>query len=380
MDILGGFCNAIPRIFGFIDAFFDLLGEIDAIIGKALEIYDKIRSYDNFLEFVEQEIIKKLIDEIKQKILDVINGIIQDIREAIERFDIFGILSDDGVSFDVKLAKAILTAKEQMCAALSEDNTKTFIKRIEAGIDYIISLIESPSLETIQLVVARICALAANIEALIRDVKSPLDNFGVNYQRVVNRVANIGKIGTSTAIANGAIRYSPEKRKNTINRLKALHNERVTKSIDEISYKKNSGQDVVNIAPITKEEYGDMPKCGSVLAGNEPRLAVKGDWLDIEELGPEGYSKIDVDVKVYLMRIQKEIGGQIVIVEGWRSKEYNEKVGGAKDSSHLSGLVVDIEKPSTDTDLFAEIALRSGFKHIVIYGDKIHLDMREMGR
>ena len=114
------------------------------------------------------------------------------------------------------------------------------------------------------------------------------------------------------------------------------------------------------------------------MEGSDDRVKVEGDW--IEDLGPEGYSRVDLDVKVYLMRLHKAMGGTFTITAGWRSKEYNESIGGDKDSSHLSGLVIDIKNDIDDIDRFSEEAFKSGFRHVVVYDEHIHLDIREMAQ
>lgn len=370
-SILGGLCNTIGQIFDAVDSFFDMLGVIDDIVNDAIAFVQKIRSYDGIQDFVEQEIVKKLIEDVKQKIKNVIQAVIKDVRDAIENFNILGFTIDEA---SVKATKAIMTIREQSCVTLSPENEEKFLDKVEATIDYLISKLESIDLESVQLVVARICALGANIEALIRDIKSPLDSYGVNYERIVRRIQNMGKIGTSTAIKAGAIRYSPEVTQDSINSLKSLWDgtggtERITPS----------GNEPIAVAPITKEEYQNLPRCGKVMAGDDERLKVAGDW--VENLGPEGYSRVDLDVKVYLMRVQQEMNIAFTITSGWRSKEYNESIGGDKDSSHLSGLVIDIENSeSLDIDRFSEIAFRSGFRHVVVYDEHIHLDIREMAQ
>lgn len=369
-SILGGLCNTIGQIFDAVDAFFDVLGQIEDIVNDAIAFVNKIRSYEGIADFIEQEIVQKLIEEVKEKIKQVISAVIQDVRDAIENFNILGITLDEA---STKATKAIMTIREQSCVALSPENEEKFLDKVEATIDYFVSKLESIDLENAQLIVARICAFAANVEALIKDIKSPLDSYGVNYERIVRRIQNMGKIGTSTAIKAGAIRYSPEVTQDSINSLKALWDG--TEGARRIT---PSGNEPIAVAPITKEEYQNLPRCGKVMEGSDDRVKVEGDW--IEDLGPEGYSRVDLDVKVYLMRLHKAMGGTFTITAGWRSKEYNESIGGDKDSSHLSGLVIDIKNDIDDIDRFSEEAFKSGFRHVVVYDEHIHLDIREMAQ
>jgi len=75
------------------------------------------------------------------------------------------------------------------------------------------------------------------------------------------------------------------------------------------------------------------------------------------------------------MRVQSEVGGQLNVISGYRSQQYNAKIGGAAESSHMTGLVIDIE-PVGDSEAFAEIALTKGFKTVKVYSDRIHLSIQ----
>ena len=111
---------------------------------------------------------------------------------------------------------------------------------------------------------------------------------------------------------------------------------------------------------------------------------VEGEVFDEKEgLGRPAYSYVDLDVKVYLLRLQKTYGSQFTIEKGWLSKEYvkenSEKYN--NDDSHLSGLVIDIKNEfNNDIDLFTERAFAAGFKHVVVYNKHIHLDIRDIPR
>lgn len=372
-SIMGGFCNTLKNIFAQIDAFYDLIGTVEGIINDALAILDKIRNFDGFPdEIAEQGLITFLIKEIKKKITDTINQIITDIEDAIANFNVENIIGDY-TQGSLASVKAIMTAKEQMCALFTEDNKKTIRDRVNGFIDYAVSLFTSPSLEQIRYMVFRFCALATNIEALFKDIKRPLDEYGLRFQRIAKRMEAISNINTSSAIRAGAIRYSPEKRQESINRLRALWSgESGEKRITP------TGEEPVTVAPITAAEYKDLPICGKVFKGADARIKLEGDW--VEDLGITGYTRIDLDVKVYLMRVHKEIGGTFTITRGWYSKDYNEKLEGDPENSHLSGLVIDIKNDGFDTDAFVESALRSGFKYVVVNDDQIHLDIREVPR
>jgi len=372
-SLLGGFCKTLQNIFQQIEAFYDLIGVVEGIIGDVLSLVNKIQNFDGFEELKDQTLIEYLKTEIEEAITEIVGQVMQEVEDAIANFNINGIIGElkGGTLASVK---AIMTTKEQMCAFFTEDNKKTIKDRVRGLINYAMSLFERPSLDQIRYMVFRFCALATNIELLIRDIKKPLDDYGFRYQRIVKRMAAISNINTSTAIRNSAIRYSPERRQESINRLRALWNGESGTPITP------TGEELKAVKPITAEEYQELPVCGKVFKGEDNRVAVEGDW--VKDLGITGYTRIDLDVKVYLMRVQAEIGGKYTITRGWYSKDYNDSVEGDPENSHLSGLVIDIKVDPLefDTDDFVESALKNGFKYVVVKGDEIHLDIREIPR
>ena len=387
-SLMGGFCNTLQNIFQQIDAFYDLLGTVEGIINDALALIAKIQEFDGFPpEIAEQGLIRFLINELKSQATKIINAVFKDVEDAIANFDVQSIIGEFE-SGALESAKAIATAKEQMCAFFTDENKKTLKDKVEGFIDYAMSLFESPNLDSVRYFAYRFCALMTNIELLIKDIKRPLDDYGFRFQRIVRRMQAISKINTSTAIRNGAIRYSPERRQESINRLRALWN---GEGDDEVITP--TGEELQSVKPITVEEYQNLPTCGKVFKDGDKGIKVEGDW--VEDLGITGYTRIDLDVKVYLMRLQKELGRDITITRGWYSKDYNDKVEGDPENSHLSGLVIDIKNdfsfdiPSEDLDIvtsiesmddFTEKAFKSGFKYVVVRDDEIHLDIREVPR
>jgi len=372
-SILGGFCDRFDSLFASIDAFFDLIGQVEALVGQVLDIINKIRTYDGIKDLTVAGLVEKLIDEVKKKIEDVIDKIFQEVQDKIDNFDPAGIVAGFETFVDAKVVKGIMTVREQSCAFFTDANKKGIKDKISGLIDYAVSLFESPGIEEIQFLIARICALAGNIEALIKDINSPLDNYTSRYSTIVNRLKRISQINESSAVRAGAIRYSPTTRQEVINRLEG----RWTETGGEVIT--NTGEPPQNIAPITAADYRDLPRCGAVFKGSDTSFGVEGDSFDEKEGdGIYAYTRVDLDVKVYLKRVQQEIGTKLIITNGWVSKAYNKKKEYAEDNSHLSGMVVDIKKTGFEADQFIESAFKNGFKYVKEYDDFIHLDLREI--
>jgi hypothetical protein len=377
-SLLGGFCDRFDSLFSSIDAFFDLIGVVDGLITDALAIADKIsRGYDGIKDLTVQEIIDKLIEEIKKKVEAVINQVFAEVQDMVDNFDPAAITEGFETFVDAKVVKGIMTVREQTCAFFTEENKKGIKDKIGGLIDYAKSLFESPGIEEIQFLIARICALAANVEALVRDINKPLNDYTNRYSTIVNRLQTISRINESSAIKAGAIRYSPTTRQEVINRLEGQW---TATGGDVIT---NTGEDPQNIPPITAADYRDLPRCGNVFAGNDTDIGLGPDGsvnhFDAKEgVGIYGYTRVDLDVKVYLKRLRLLTGSKLIITNGYVSKAYNTKQKWAEDNSHLSGMVVDIKKDMANVPKFLEDAFKVGFKYIKEYDDFIHLDLREI--
>lgn len=377
-SLLGGFCDRFDSFFASVDAFFDLIGIVDGLISQAFELAGKIsRGYDGIKDLTVEAVIKKLIKDIKKKIKDVIEAVFTEVQDMIDNFDPAGITEGFETFVDSKVVKGIMTVREQTCAFFTEENKKGITDKVTGLIDYAVSLFESPGIEEIQMLIARVCALAANVEALVRDINKPLNDYTNRYSTIVNRLQTISRINESTAITAGAIRYSPTTRQEVINRLEG----RWTETGGNVYT--NTGEPPKNIPPITAADYRDLPRCGNVFAGNDTDIGLGPDGsvnhFDAKEgVGIYGYTRVDLDVKVYLKRLRLLTGSKLIITNGWVSKAYNKKREWAEDNSHLSGMVVDIKKDMADVPKFLEDAVNTGFKYVKEYDKHIHLDLREI--
>lgn len=381
-SLLGGFCNSLKNIFNQIDAFWDLIETVDGLISDAAAFIKKIpRDYDGWKTLIQEEVIDKLLEEIQTKIIDVIDQTFKDIMAAIENFDPVGIISDAVTNVNRMHTKRVMTLKERMCNEMTEKQKKKLKEKLKNFMNYAVSLFENIDLETVQFLVYRFCALATNIEALIREIKDPLDSFGNRYQRVVQRLQTISNQNTSTAIRNGGVRFSEEKRRETINSLRD-----VWEGEDGQRRRTPTGEDAIIVPEITAQEYKDLPPCMAVLKGTNPKFGLDGKSFDEDDgVGLPAYTHIDLDVKVYLARFQEKLGRKVTITKGWVDAEYNEKIKGSPESSHLSGLVIDINNDfnlnsEEKVEEFKTRAFAAGFKYIVIYEKHIHMDIRDIPR
>ena len=85
---------------------------------------------------------------------------------------------------------------------------------------------------------------------------------------------------------------------------------------------------------------------------------------------------IDDELVEKLQIMRDYFNSPITINSGYRTNDYNIKVGGAVNSQHVKGRAADIvvrgKKPST----VAEFAKKIGFRGVGLYNDFVHVDTR----
>jgi len=86
--------------------------------------------------------------------------------------------------------------------------------------------------------------------------------------------------------------------------------------------------------------------------------------------------KIDEKLLVLLQRFRDKIGKPIIIHSGYRSVEYNKKVGGSPTSQHLLGTACDFSVYGMTPKQLAVVAEQVGFDGIGTYKTFIHCDVR----
>ena len=368
---LAGICSQFQNIFGAIEDFFNLLGQIEGLINDAFAFLAKIRDFRKFLVAAAEKLtVERLMKEIRKFIKEEIEKILEVFRQIFENFKILDIIDDITTYIDKVTIKRIMKMKDEGCLFFSEKNKQTIKDKVLGIFDYIFGLFENPTIEVISFIGFRICALVTNIKALMNDFKSPLDQFEFKYKRISNRLKTISNIRTSSAIQKGAIRFSPESRAIAINSIQAAWD-----SEDGKLYTP-SGEEPINPKPPTIEEYEAIPTCSEVRNGTA-NIRVEGSWVNEEVFGMEGWTGLDYDLRVYLNRLQQYLGVPLTVTEGWRSQQYNAKIGGSPENAHVSGKCVDIKRNFAIASLERN-AFKAGFKYIVIYDDYIHLDIRKM--
>tara|TARA_R110002073_G_C9246162_1_gene562193 strand:- start:23 stop:412 length:390 start_codon:yes stop_codon:yes gene_type:complete len=96
---------------------------------------------------------------------------------------------------------------------------------------------------------------------------------------------------------------------------------------------------------------------------------------------PESHKKMDTNLLMILDNMRHRSKIPYTITSGYRSQEYNKKIGGAKNSSHCKGMAVDIAAPDSTTKYsIIEAALHFGIQRIGVGSNFIHIDIDDQDK
>ena len=367
-SVMGGFCALFGSVFGAYNAFFDLVDSVEGFITDIQKLITKIKNIENPLQAIFDAIkVEALLRAIKEKIIETITKTIEATCRAISNFNVEAITGPLNTPVKIKIAEKTEEKKSALQELCGEDNLQRIIDKIKALIDYASDLFENPSLEEIMFLIARICALATGVEGLIKGLKDPLDDFANRYDEVFNTISNSSNRVTAEAIRAGAFRLEERQRQEQINNARGPWTA------------------AGNIAPMTSEEVIGLPKWEALKAGTDARLKIQGGWVTRMDPVSEGWTVIDVRVRVMIIRLQiaaKEAGiaNHLTLNSGYRNPVYNEAVGGVKASQHLSGKAADLtwngfRGRSSEVDEFVSLARTIGFTGIGYYNSFVHVDV-----
>jgi hypothetical protein len=288
-----------------------------------------------------------------------------------------------------------------------------------------VGLFSNPSLEEIQFLIARFCAFVSNVEALIKDIKTPMDNYAFKYQRIVGRLERVSNMATAAAVSAGAIRLDPETRQTEINRMREQWQAPPRTGADNPQDEPNdptvgnparlpdtfggcsgtldtpptqhhtpTGNPPNNTPELSPEDFANIPTWDEIKDGNHPRIAFTSG------MGERGWTGINQDVKAKLMRLQALTGAKLTINSGFRSEQYQANLrrryreqgksrgrfnaarqqwdyGVAFSSQHMQGNAVDVRWGNWSKAKFIDDAERVGFKFIKRYNSFVHIDTVE---
>lgn len=109
------------------------------------------------------------------------------------------------------------------------------------------------------------------------------------------------------------------------------------------------------------------------------RKKLTADFFEDEFWSPDkNFAKMEPEFMLKLQKLRSTLGVAFTVSSGYRTAEFNARIGGAKESLHLTGQAADIEHIGWDgaTKLkFLGTAIAMGFS-IGVYRKHFHIDTR----
>lgn len=98
------------------------------------------------------------------------------------------------------------------------------------------------------------------------------------------------------------------------------------------------------------------------------------------EIACKGNGSLLVDDRALdmLQAVRNALGKPLIITSGYRSEDYNRKIGGARGSLHLRGQAFDISLGTIDPGALEVAARRAGFTGFGFYRRFMHIDTRDI--
>jgi hypothetical protein len=348
-SISGGFCGAITGA----------IGQLSALISAGTAIISSLKNAA--LQFIVQlqsikQILYKIIDELKEKMLQKIQNIVDQINNI--KTQIMSVMS----FFNEKVRKV-----KEFFSDLSIQGLK---KKIEEIIAKMAGGFEEITPEVIAYLLFRLCQLS---EVISNFMQSPVDTLkGLLSNFAVQELAlsNVSNIARGQSVAAGGFRMDPFEVIRAREQLARDVNSNVTPGLNGKSY---------ITTPFTQEEWqliSTLTTAGNQYVEFGPQVINQNDPV----VGA-GVTKIKPEVLLILFRVAKRTGKRFLINSGYRSPAYNAKQdGAAKNSYHMSGMALDVDmrKFGNTTEfrnMFIEYASQEGVGGIGTYEGFIHIDI-----
>jgi hypothetical protein len=377
-SVLGGFCANIVGVFGVINSFFTAVGSIEGLVKDALEFLNKIKNIEDPIKAIIEKLkVKALIENIKEKLVSMVEKSISKVMNIIKNFSIDNIVGSIETFVNQQIVKRFLILRDSIARTFSKENVESLLNRLRQNIDYGVSLFENPSKEEILFLVTRFCGLAALLEQIISDRKLPLEQFVAKYEGVYARVKSNANMNTRGAINAGRPVLSPERRQELIN-----------------TYKPKWEADE-NFRVPTVAEQEAVPSFQSLVDDANGKVYVsasQSQWVGF--MKEEGWEGVDIGLRCILLRVQERFGRKLYINSGKRSVQYQallreqakargESAGRRGDygvsytSNHLDGYAIDTHWTGFPNGLqdFIDIAKEECVRGFILYNTFIHIDV-----
>jgi hypothetical protein len=389
-----------------IKGFLDTLKDIQGLVGDLMQLL--ALASGGVVSFVIGQV-KGIIAEIlsvKRVIIELINKLKEKFKETIEG------LVDDINAFGEQAYTFLLKKVEQTKEFFSDLNMNKLISVVENAIEELQggfeNAIDNPF--TIPFLLYRVCQMTESVQAFLQ---SPINAFqgvlaGVNTNTLT--LSSLSEVNTRGAIVAGAFRI-PHAERVAIRAQAARSTNRAAaapRGTGAVIPKKYAtipitDQERQRVAQIRESGYGNLIRfaagvtdMGKRAVNNWESSGGKGpeQWDPSENYPEAGWKQIvtnqpQVFIKILRVaeRMQEDghLNGPFTILSGFRSRWYNRiylreiqgNKGAAWNSQHMDCNAIDVAMTGINPAKFIEYASQEGFKGVGVYPNSgfVHVDL-----
>jgi hypothetical protein len=370
-SISGGLCSAIANPFDKLIPLLDVLTFAGSILDTILSF--DLASLANPLEALKSKL-EELVDELAETLKKQLEGIVESATQFVTNIKA-------GAEKMIKKIKRMINNVKNFLQNTTVDSIKADIKKF---IDKSVEQFKSLTPNAIALLLFRFCQFTEMVQAFMMGPIDALRQFAVNLTLQEQLVDKIGEYRTKDAVNAGAVRVDEEGVDKAKKRLVEGQNRAAKKQDEErFVFERPSSEFYVSANKLTDKERKGLLNLGD--EGLEGRFKFNSSVLNMgkhvsDSVEGDGYRNVQPEVWTKLTIVARRMSKTFTINSGYRSPQYNDQVGGAKNSSHKSGLAIDVSMSGmSDEDIrkFIRTASQEGFMGVAYYSGSnfVHLDM-----
>ena len=265
-------------------------------------------------------------------------------------------------------------------------------EKIKAFVDGAGNAFEELTAEAIDFIKYRFCQFGEMIQSFMQRPLDAVKGFAQNIQNEQALLQSAGSEQTQQAARAGATRLTDTAIRSAQQRLRSRANRRADRSTTSGGGGGGGGGTSPGAPPppdpqvyISNNELSSAEQTALINLGPDGTTQFKFNssvlnmGKSVSDAGDnDGFARVDPNVWVKLTVVGRRMGKQFTVNSGYRSPEYNRRIGGAKRSMHMSGKAIDISTRGWSTEEKADFIRKcsqEGFLGIGTYGTFIHIDI-----
>lgn len=383
-SISAGICAAVNNPFGQLQ---EIFAQIEAIVeaiasfladplgfllGAIGGLVNELNALASTLKGIVDSLVNSLINQVKN-VINQVTSFVQNIEQNAQ--DMF----------------KKMTEKVRNIQNFFNDVTVDKIKeKIQQFVDEAGAQFEDLTPEALALLLFRFCQFSEMLQTFMQKPMQAVKAFAKDVDYQVKLLESASSEQTQQMVAAGATRFTDQAIRNSQQRLRSRVNRRAE------SRRSSGGGGGGGTAPgappppdpqvyISNNELSESERQALLSLGPEGTTAfqfnssVTNMGKSVSDAGDnDGFARVDPNVWVKLTIVARRMGKRFTINSGYRSPQYNRRIGGASRSMHMSGKAIDVSTSGWSTEEKAEfirVVSQEGFLGIGTYGSFIHIDI-----